>query len=435
MALRGTLGDFALTDILQLIGLQRKTGLLVLRHEDEEVTVGFEGGKVVSADSSARPTELKVGQLLVRAGKLTESRLDQALKIQQETLQRLGHVLMRRGWIERETLAKNLQLQILETVYDLFRWRDGEYDFQPDRKVDWDRELVTPIPSETLLMEGAQMVDEWPIIERVIPSRAAVLRPTAAAAHVLATTTEVREARGSVYDEDLDFGFLPENPLEEEATIGQRYGERDISVLRWVDGKRTAGEIAELSGLGSFDTFKTLTHLLELRLIEVASSGAGDHRSSAALSSISGIVARSAAMAIIVLSFGGALLAFADLYEVRPGPALSWPLPPTLSPGAWLEDAFSIERSRAARSLARMERLEFAVRSFALGHGRWPSNGQELVQRGFVTAESLQDPWGEPYRIDIENAVLGISEASGHAGRTAAVWRVLLGPIEASLSQ
>ena len=125
MALKGTLGDFALTDILQLIGLQRKSGLLVIRHGDDEVSVGFEDGRVVSAESRERPAELKVGQLLVRSGKLTEQRLSEALEIQKKTLQRLGHVLLRHGWIEKEALSRELQLQMTETVYDLFRWRDG----------------------------------------------------------------------------------------------------------------------------------------------------------------------------------------------------------------------------------------------------------------------------------------------------------------------
>ena len=46
MALEGTIKDFGLPDIFQLIGLQRKTGLLTLKHDTEDVTVTFEGGMV-----------------------------------------------------------------------------------------------------------------------------------------------------------------------------------------------------------------------------------------------------------------------------------------------------------------------------------------------------------------------------------------------------
>ena len=42
MALSGTLKDFALPDIFQLIGMQRKTGLLTLESDRETVSVVFE---------------------------------------------------------------------------------------------------------------------------------------------------------------------------------------------------------------------------------------------------------------------------------------------------------------------------------------------------------------------------------------------------------
>ena len=41
MALEGTLRDFSLADIFQLIGLQRKTGVLTLRSKEDTVTVTF----------------------------------------------------------------------------------------------------------------------------------------------------------------------------------------------------------------------------------------------------------------------------------------------------------------------------------------------------------------------------------------------------------
>ena len=51
MALEGTIRDFGLPDIFQLIGLQRKTGILTLRNEKDTVTVTFENGMVVMAAS------------------------------------------------------------------------------------------------------------------------------------------------------------------------------------------------------------------------------------------------------------------------------------------------------------------------------------------------------------------------------------------------
>ncbi|MFI5183166.1 MAG: DUF4388 domain-containing protein, partial [Vicinamibacteria bacterium] len=86
MALEGTIKDFGLPDIFQLIGLQRKTGLLTLKNDKEQVTVTFENGMVVMADSSAKRLEDRLGNVLVKQGKLGKERLDEALSTQKATL-------------------------------------------------------------------------------------------------------------------------------------------------------------------------------------------------------------------------------------------------------------------------------------------------------------------------------------------------------------
>src|SRR5262249_61227028 len=90
MALEGTIKDFGLPDIFQLIGLQRKTGILTLTSDKESVTVTFENGMVVMADSSSKRLEDRIGSVLVKQGKLGKDRLEEALATQQQTLQRLG---------------------------------------------------------------------------------------------------------------------------------------------------------------------------------------------------------------------------------------------------------------------------------------------------------------------------------------------------------
>jgi hypothetical protein len=82
MALSGTLKDFALPDIFQLIGMQRKTGLLTLESDRETVTVVFEQGMVVHADSTVRRLDDLLGSVLVRQGKMRKDVLEDALSKQ-----------------------------------------------------------------------------------------------------------------------------------------------------------------------------------------------------------------------------------------------------------------------------------------------------------------------------------------------------------------
>ena len=94
MALQGTLKDFGIADILQLIGQQQKTGTLHLQSKEQEVHVTFRDGSIVRAESSTRRKKELIGNMLVRAELISESQLESALEIQRRTLKRLGDVLV-----------------------------------------------------------------------------------------------------------------------------------------------------------------------------------------------------------------------------------------------------------------------------------------------------------------------------------------------------
>ena len=62
-------------------------------------------------------------------------------------------------------------LQTTQTLYKLFHWKSGTYAFEP-RDVTFDRETVSPLRCESVLMEGYRIIDEWPIVRRKITSSA-----------------------------------------------------------------------------------------------------------------------------------------------------------------------------------------------------------------------------------------------------------------------
>jgi len=177
MALSGTLKDFALPDIFQLIGMQRKTGLLTLESERETVSVVFEQGMVVHADSTVRRLDDLLGNVLVRQGKMRKETLEDALAKQKVSMQRLGFILTSQGYIERDDLTSALSEQVQQIVFRVFRWKSGNYHFDPAADADYDRDNASPVSTDHILMEGIRRVDEWPIIEKRIPSLDSVFRP------------------------------------------------------------------------------------------------------------------------------------------------------------------------------------------------------------------------------------------------------------------
>src|SRR5437773_4237356 len=244
MALEGTLKDFSLADIFQLIGLQRKTGVLTLRSKDDTVTVTFLDGKVVGADSLSHRLENRLGHVLIKSGLLSQDQLGRALEIQKETLQRLGFILTHYGIISAESLKQAIQLQILQIVYRLFRWKDGEYHFSQETTIEYDRDNVVPISAESILMEGARMIDEWPIIEKRIRSGEMVFRKKLTDQEIVVVVTGGDEADEVDFDDNAP-------PVKRRKTHSGsdkiRISQEEKQVYELVDGRKTVTEIAEVS--------------------------------------------------------------------------------------------------------------------------------------------------------------------------------------------
>jgi hypothetical protein len=391
MALKGTINDFSLADILQMIGIQRKTGVLSVDNGEEGVTIKFVEGQVVGADTRAYSVEDLLGNVLVRTGRITAAQLQHALKQQKRTLQRLGHVLVQEGLISQDDLVDALQVQSLQIVYRLFRWRKGSYDFTPTDDLEYDEKHFTPINAETILMEGARMIDEWPIIERRIKSDRMVVRLTEAGERL-----QLRLAPRDGTDLDLELRFdakgdavVPPSRTAEEVSLAAE--EREI--LAQVDGKRTVQEINDRTSLGEFDTYRTLADLLTRNLIEqvkrptindpTVRSGPGPfQRLFHGLSTLG-----------LLLAVGASL---ATLGHNRFTP---WTL--AGSDGATAQLRFHA-------SQARLERLERAVRVYYLDQGSFPPRLTALVDHGYVPASELVDPWGRYYGYRLDSGGYGL---------------------------
>jgi hypothetical protein len=398
VALEGTIKDFALPDIFQLIGIQRKTGILTLSHEQDTVTIKFLEGAVVEADTASDSLENRLGTVLVRTSRISESQLQEALEIQRNTLQRLGHVLVKRDFISPEELVDALQIQSSQIIYRLFRWREGSYHFDAVEELDYDQTHSTPVSSETILMEGARMVDEWPIIERRIPSDTIVLRRTAAAEELNLEETADQPVGGSdddIFDIDLGMDLdlqiqAPEadgepepDPSPQATTIRLSPEEREVLAL--VDGERTVREIVDRLALAEFETFRALSDMLTRNLVErveVAAQHGERAERPGIIPSAAGWVAK-LALAVAVV---------AGLATLPSNTVAPWRL---------LEASPTTERLRLYAAMARLERIERAIQVFYLDAGTFPLDLTMLVDHGYLDAGALSDPWGRPYRFGL----------------------------------
>ncbi len=182
MAVQGPLRELGIHDVFQLLDLSRKTGRLTVTSalRDNQGTVWFDRGAVIHAAMRSNPHRL--GDLLLRAGKITEGDLVRARDSQQSgrDTRLLGEILVNMGALTRSQLERQVRQQVEEVVFELMSWREGFFSFEEREVLDAPAEASIRISTESLLMEGARRIDEWSRIERrvahvgVIPSLAPV---------------------------------------------------------------------------------------------------------------------------------------------------------------------------------------------------------------------------------------------------------------------
>jgi hypothetical protein len=378
MALEGTLKDFALPDIFQLIGLQKKTGVLILTEKSDEVTIAFKDGMLVSADSKRKRLEERLGTRLTRSGLITEGQLHDALEKQKATFQRLGVILVNDQLVKAEELRKALEIQVTQIVYRVFRWEDAEYRFDQDAQIDYDKEFFRPIGAESLLMEGMRIIDEWPIVEKSVRSMSTVyerINPNQA--------VEIEREEEESDDDDFDFDLGKTTPKEDRPDA-IKLSPQEGAVWNLLDGKRSVEDIMYMARLSDFDTAKAIYDLVNRDLVQERTGSA----SSGAAKSMAALAAEASPVVVWVLTALVFLLAAAGAVMFTHNP---------LNAGRifGLAPADMQDQNIAVLS-TRLERVVRSVEAYKLANGDqgYPEDLEELVDLKFLRESDIHLPYG-----------------------------------------
>lgn len=235
MSLSGNLKTVSFPDILQLLATGKKTGILECRTSTRQKEVAFRDGNIIHA-SSVNSSEDLLGQMLLRRGRISKGDLDRAIALHKQTGRQMGTTLMDMNLFDKEEVTECLKLQIEETVYNLFSWRDGDFYFH-EGKLPKHAPFQIELATASVIMEGTRRIDEWLEIQKVLPPDEAIL-------------SMVKSPRTN----------------REELTISLD----EFRLLSIIDGQRTVHELLELSPMGEFVTCRALYRLIVNNLIEVS---------------------------------------------------------------------------------------------------------------------------------------------------------------------
>lgn len=236
MALKGNLRDFSTTQLLNLVHLARKTGLLMIEKQNGAARLYFREGKLIHANIGNVNGHL--ADMLLKAGKLSD---EQVRTIQTRADMRsdkqLGLALMNAGYVTQDDIVQSVKEYMLEIVYTLFGWNEGEFQFDQDTLPSDDR-IAVPINLENVIMEGSRRIEESEQLQDELPDLNSVA---------------------------LRFTENPDTRLRDVNLSVQEW-----RVISFINPRSTIKQIAQSNGMDDFQIRKIVYGMLQAGLVELA---------------------------------------------------------------------------------------------------------------------------------------------------------------------
>ena len=227
---RGELKD-NLPQLLAAFYQAKETGELGLMKGQVKKIIYFERGMPVFALSNLVADRL--GQFLVRAGKIDETTLKQAAAEAARTKQRTGDVLITMGALNEEERLYYVGQQIKSILYSLFAWEEGSYSLSFQERARTET-IKLDIHPANLIMRGIKKLYKPERLRRLMPGSA---RPKPSA-----------EPSFNLSDVELQAW--------------------EAHLLPRCNGSRTVADLVSASGKQESEVLGTLVGLISLRVLE-----------------------------------------------------------------------------------------------------------------------------------------------------------------------
>ncbi len=172
--LQGSLQDFGLVEILQMMEMESMSGAIHLKQASDRIgIVYFKEGKL-AACSELDAGALTLGDVLQQLGMATAPHIEMAFQQQLQDAfgKRIGERLIEMRVITDAQLREALRTKALWTIRDISLWKEGTYEFAaiPDSK------NILPYGEDSLgldvmrvTMEMVRYADEWEQLQAFLP--------------------------------------------------------------------------------------------------------------------------------------------------------------------------------------------------------------------------------------------------------------------------
>lgn len=180
MSLIGSLEDLGLGEILQIVSLSRRSGVLYLANQSRKGMIVFKMGQVISASTNER--KLNFVNELVRKGIITAEAVKDSFGEWKKTekKRRYSEFLIEKFNIQPGVLEEINKNIIETTIWNFFEWSGGTFNFElKENEGELDEVLSSPLLSivepglspQFLAMEGTRRVDELKRGKTPVPAK------------------------------------------------------------------------------------------------------------------------------------------------------------------------------------------------------------------------------------------------------------------------
>lgn len=155
---QGSLAELGVGDLVKLLALQKRTGRLSLKSENDVLDVFFVNGAMADIFWHTRPESKALLNVLVLENVISAELADLARSRRQDTGQRIEYIIANMGIINDEALKGAFNMHIIEALQVFFKMRAGIFEFKE-------------LPESNLELNLGALVDIEQLVRQANPGR------------------------------------------------------------------------------------------------------------------------------------------------------------------------------------------------------------------------------------------------------------------------
>jgi tetratricopeptide (TPR) repeat protein len=170
--MNGEIAEGVVPGLLRELYAGRRSGTLHLSRGRERQSVRLRHGHIVNAHTNV--TEERLGEILVQRGLLSAEDLARATEVVIRDKKRLGAVLLDLGLMDQSGLEDAVAFHVHSLLAKVFRWTEGSYAFEEEEEAPG-QELTLKLSTAELILEAARAIRDPDVIRYLLGDRDRVL--------------------------------------------------------------------------------------------------------------------------------------------------------------------------------------------------------------------------------------------------------------------